>query len=79
MSRSALLYLDDLIASAEKIGRLTSSCSPQAFVTNEAVFDAVLFNLQVIGEAVIFLSVSSADEATFIRCDLRVDQDGAEI
>ena len=52
MSRSSLLYLDDLIASAEKIGRLTTGCSPETFVTNEAVFDAVLFNLQVIGEAV---------------------------
>ena len=36
-------------------------------------------NTKVIGEAVIFLSVSSADEATFIRCDLRVGQDGAEV
>lgn len=52
VSRSWLLYLDDLIASAEKIGRLTDDCSVDQFVQDEAVFDAVLFNLQVIGEAV---------------------------
>ena len=52
MSRSWLLYLDDLIASAEKIGRMTSGRMIEQFVADEAVFDAVLFNLQVIGEAV---------------------------
>ena len=52
MSRSWLLYLDDLIASAEKIERLTSGRNFDQFVAEEAIFDAVLFNLQVIGEAV---------------------------
>ena len=52
MSRSWLLYLDDLIASAEKIGRLVSGMNASTFSSDEAVFDAVLFNLQVIGEAV---------------------------
>ncbi len=52
MSRSWLLYLDDLIASAEKIARLTKAQSQTTFASDEAVFDAVLFNLQVIGEAV---------------------------
>jgi uncharacterized protein with HEPN domain len=47
-----LLYLDDLIASAEKIGRLISGKNASTFAADEAVFDAVLFNLQVIGEAV---------------------------
>lgn len=51
MSRSWLLYLDDLIASAEKIGRLIRGQTLTTFTANEAVFDAVLFNLQVIGEA----------------------------
>jgi len=47
-----LLYLDDLIASAQKIGRLTAGRRVLAFAANEVVFDAVLFNLQVIGEAI---------------------------
>lgn len=52
MSRSWLLYLDDLIASAEKIGRLTAGRNIEQFVGDEAAYDAVLFNLQVVGEAV---------------------------
>ena len=51
MSRSWLLYLDDLIASAEKIGRLVLGRDPEAFGSEEATLDAVLFNLQIIGEA----------------------------
>jgi uncharacterized protein with HEPN domain len=52
VSRSWLLYLDDLIESAEKIGRLVSGRTFDSFTADEAVFDAVLFNLQVIGEAI---------------------------
>jgi uncharacterized protein with HEPN domain len=52
VSRSWLLYLDDLIESAEKIGRFVEGRTMDAFTTDEAVFDAVLFNLQVIGEAI---------------------------
>ena len=51
MSRSWLLYLDDLIASAEKIGRFVAGRTFTEFSSDEAIFDAVLFNLQVIGEA----------------------------
>jgi uncharacterized protein with HEPN domain len=46
------LYPDDLIESAEKIGRLVTGRTISTFTTDEAVFDAVLFNLQVIGEAI---------------------------
>ena len=49
MSRSWLLYLDDLIQSAEKIGRLVSGHTYEEFTSDEATFDAVLFNLQIIG------------------------------
>ena len=52
MSRDPLLYLDDLIASAQKIARLTVGRDVHAFTADEAVFDAVLFNLQLIGEAI---------------------------
>lgn len=43
MSRSWLLYLDDLIASAEKIERMTAGRNFDQFVAEEAIFDAVLF------------------------------------
>lgn len=52
MSRSGLLFLDDLIGSAEKIERLTGDIDAATFATHEAVLDAVLFNLQVIGESI---------------------------
>lgn len=52
MSRDWLLYLDDLVDSAEKIQRFLKDRSLDAFVSDEVLFDAVLFNIQVIGEAV---------------------------
>lgn len=52
MSRSWLLYLDDLIESAEKIERFVAGRTFAAFNSDETILDAVLFNLQVIGEAV---------------------------
>jgi len=47
VSRSWLLYLDDLIESAEKIGRLTAGRTFSTFASDEAAFDAVLFNMEV--------------------------------
>ncbi len=52
MSRDWLLYLDDLIDSAEKIRKFLQGRSFETFSSDEMLFDAVLFNLEVIGEAV---------------------------
>ncbi len=52
MSRSWLLFLDDLISSAEKIDRLTRGMDAAEFAMHEAVLDAVLFNLPIIGESI---------------------------
>lgn len=51
MSRDWLLFLDDLVESAVKIVRLTAKRDFDAFVQDEGIFDAVLMNLLVIGEA----------------------------
>ncbi len=51
MSRDWSLYLNDLVESAEKIERLLRGQTFDSFCDSEAIFDAVLFNLQVIGEA----------------------------
>ena len=59
MSRSWLLYLDDLIESAEKIERYVAGRTFVAFSSDEAILDAVLFNLQVIGEVVKRLPVEA--------------------
>lgn len=52
MSRSWLLFLDDLIAAAQKIARLTHGRTVEHWCGDEAAFDAVLFNLQVVGESI---------------------------
>ena len=52
MSRDWLLYLDDLVESAEKIQRFLQARTFEAFTADEILFDAILFNLEVIGEAV---------------------------
>ncbi len=51
MSRDPLLYLDDIAQAAEKIDRSVRKLSFDAFCEDSVIFDAVLFNLQVIGEA----------------------------
>jgi uncharacterized protein with HEPN domain len=52
VSRDCLLYLDDLIEAAEKIGRFVKDRIFDEITADETRFNAVLFNLQVIGEAV---------------------------
>jgi uncharacterized protein with HEPN domain len=53
MPRDSKAFLDDILASIRKIGDYTSSCSdPRDLADNEMAFDAVLRNLEIIGEAV---------------------------
>ena len=52
MSRNLALYLDDILASIDKIQRYTAGMTQYAFVTDDRTVDAVVRNLQVIGEAV---------------------------
>lgn len=52
MSRDWLLYLDDLIDSAEKIERFLRGRTFEGFASDPILYDAILFNLEVIGEAV---------------------------
>jgi uncharacterized protein with HEPN domain len=51
MSREWQLFLDDLIQACEKVTRYTAGMSKQEFVGDDKTFDAVLRNLEVIGEA----------------------------
>ena len=51
MSRSWVLFLRDIFESAEKIVRYTQGMGFNAFVSNEMAYDAVLRNLEIIGEA----------------------------
>jgi uncharacterized protein with HEPN domain len=52
MSRSPQLYLEDILQSTNKILRYLEDTDYEAFFADEMKFDAVMRNLQVIGEAV---------------------------
>ena len=51
MSRNWELFLNDIEISATKIMRYTHNMNLQTFINNELVYDAVLRNLEIIGEA----------------------------
>ncbi len=51
MSRSWELFLRDMLESARKVRRFTAGGALETFVANEIMYDAVLYNLQVLGEA----------------------------
>lgn len=52
MSRNLRLYLTDILVACEKILRYTDGMNFEQFVADDRTFDAVIRNLQVIGEAV---------------------------
>jgi len=52
MSRNLALYLDDILTSVNKIERYTTNLTRESFAADERTFDAVAYNLQMIGEAV---------------------------
>jgi len=51
MCRDFRVYLDDMCVSAEKVLRYTSGFSFDQLMTDEKTFDAVVRNLEIIGEA----------------------------
>jgi uncharacterized protein with HEPN domain len=51
VSRDWRLYWDDIIVACEKVLRYTEGMDRDAFLEDEKTFDAVLRNLEVIGEA----------------------------
>jgi uncharacterized protein with HEPN domain len=52
MSRSLQLYLDDIRVSCAKVQRYTLNMTLEDFVADDRTYDAVVRNLQIIGEAV---------------------------
>jgi uncharacterized protein with HEPN domain len=51
MSRDYRLYLEDILAAAQKIESYTEGLSFQQFIQDEMRLDAALRNLEIIGEA----------------------------
>jgi uncharacterized protein with HEPN domain len=52
VSRSLQLYLEDICTSCAKVQRYTLNMTLKDFVADERTYDAVVRNLQIIGEAV---------------------------
>ena len=52
VSRDHLLYLEDIESGCKKVIRYTGGLSFDEFLLDEKTFDAVLRNLEIIGEAV---------------------------
>jgi uncharacterized protein with HEPN domain len=52
MPRDSRVYLEDILEATRKITAYTRSLSKAAFLEDEKTFDAVVRNLEVIGEAV---------------------------
>jgi hypothetical protein len=50
-ARSPLLYLSEMLASMEKIGRYTDGVTYDEFIEREQLIDAVERNIEKIGEA----------------------------
>ena len=52
MPRDYRVYVDDIIGAIEKIQRFTVGLDRETFSQDEKTFDAVIRNLEVIGEAI---------------------------
>jgi uncharacterized protein with HEPN domain len=51
MSRDYKVYLDDIVAAIDKIASFTAGFSEQQFADDPKTLDAVIRNLEIIGEA----------------------------
>lgn len=51
MSRDLRLYLQDILDSIEKIKRYIANVDQTEFAKDEKTFEAIVYNLQIIGEA----------------------------
>ncbi len=52
MPRDSSVYLEDILGAIAKVKRYTGSLSREVFATDDKTIDAVVRNLEVIGEAV---------------------------
>lgn len=67
MSRDESLYLADIQESCEKVMRFTKGMTYKEFVHDDLHFDAVLRNLEIIGEAVKNISEETRQKYPHIK------------
>lgn len=63
MPRDSRVYLEDILVAIARIQRYTRGLSREAFAGDERTLDAVVRNLEVIGEAVKQLPVDVRSQA----------------
>lgn len=51
MSRDFKLYLEDILTSCQRITEYTAGLNYDRFINNTLVYDAVLRNIEIVGEA----------------------------
>lgn len=51
MSRDWRIYLDDILTSCQKVQRYTKGMNQKDFLNDERTYDAVVRNLEIVGEA----------------------------
>ena len=51
MSRDELMYLQDIVESCDRILRYTSNLTKEQLIEDEKTYDAVVRNLEILGEA----------------------------
>lgn len=51
MSRNLQLYLTDILTCIDKIQRYSAGLTYEVLLADERTFEAIIFNLQIIGEA----------------------------
>ncbi len=66
MSRDEALYLADILRACSKIQRYLGGRSRKEFFSDERTYDAVLRNLQIIGEAAKRISAATRQSASSI-------------
>ena len=62
MSRDEIMYLRDMALSCEKILRYTTGLNQAALLADEKTYDAVIRNLEIIGEAAKQVSTSIREQ-----------------
>lgn len=60
--RGYLLFLEDILLSMDKIEKYTNNMSQEEFKDKDIVIDAVIRNLEVIGEAAKSISVEAREK-----------------
>jgi uncharacterized protein with HEPN domain len=65
--RSLLLYLQDIIHSIDKIQKYTSEHDMERFLEDTLTIDAVIRNIEIIGEAVKYLPIELREKYPDIK------------